>query len=215
MIRFRIGLLSLIFCCLTNFVWAQGSNAYELSGNTLIHLRQAGLPLEILRDLQSLVGIRFDTEEGLRAALQKLPRSPTTEVLEQIEQFAEMRRLQLQAQEFSGDQKKGELVFRGEVQGELPREQLRFSSELLNLVRQEKYEKIRSEGSVELEQWDRTLQAGFLFYERVEEGFANEDVRGPAQILRFNEEFRASAKQGKISSNLMQADLLRQQVGLH
>jgi lipopolysaccharide transport protein LptA len=212
MIRFRIGLLSLIFCCLTNFVWAQGSNAYELSSNTLIHLRQAGLPLEILRDLQSLVGIRFDTEEGLRAALQKLPRSPTTEVLEQIEQFAEMRRLQLQAQEFSGDQKKGELVFRGEVQGELPREQLRFSSELLNLVRQEKYEKIRSEGSVELEQWDRTLQAGFLFYERVEEGFANEDVRGPAQILRFNEEFRASAKQGKISSNLMQADLLRQQV---
>ena len=212
MIRFRISLLSLIFCCLTNFVWAQGSNAYELSGNTLIHLRQAGLPLEILRDLQSLVGIRFDTEEGLRAALQKLPRSPTTEVLEQIEQFAEMRRLQLQAQEFSGDQKKGELVFRGEVQGELPREQLRFSSELLNLVRQENYEKMRSEGSVEVEQWDRTLQAGFLFYERVEEGFANEDIRGPAQILRFNEEFRASAKQGKISGNLMQADLLRQQV---
>ena len=212
MIRFRIGLLSLIFCCLTNFVWAQGSNAYELSSNTLIHLRQAGLPLEILRDLQSLVGIRFDTEEGLRAALQKLPRSPTTEVLEQIEQFAEMRRLQLQAQEFSGDQKKGELVFRGEVQGELPREQLRFSSELLNLVRQENYEKMRSEGSVEVEQWDRTLQAGFLFYERVEEGFANEDIRGPAQILRFNEEFRASAKQGKISGNLMQADLLRQQV---
>ena len=212
MIRFRIGLLSLIFCCLTNFVWAQGSNAYELSSNTLIHLRQAGLPLEILRDLQSLVGIRFDTEEGLRAALQKLPRSPTTEVLEQIEQFAEMRRLQLQAQEFSGDQKKGELVFRGEVQGELPREQLRFSSELLNLVRQENYEKMRSEGSVEVEQWDRTLQAGFLFYERVEEGFANEDIRGPAQILRFSEEFRASAKQGKISGNLMQADLLRQQV---
>ena len=115
MMRFRIGLLSLIFCCLTNFVWAQGSNAYELSSNTLIHLRQAGLPLEILRDLRSLVGIRFDTKEDLRAALQKLPRSPTTEALEQIEQFAEMRRLQLQAQEFSGDQKKGELVFRGEV----------------------------------------------------------------------------------------------------
>ena len=212
MIRFRISLLSLIFCCLTNFVWAQGSNAYELSGNTLIHLRQAGLPLEILRDLQSLVGIRFDATEDLRTALQKLPHSPTTEALEQIEQFAEMRRLQLQAQEFSGDQKKGELVFRGEVQGELPREQLRFSSELLNLVRQENYEKMRSEGSVEVEQWDRTLQAGFLFYERVEEGFANEDIRGPAQILRFNEEFRASAKQGKISGNLMQADLLRQQV---
>ena len=210
--RFRIGLLSLIFCCLTNFVWAQGSNAYELSSNTLIHLRQAGLPLEILRNLQSLVGIRFDTKEDLRAALQKLPRSPTTEALEQIEQFSEMRRLQLQAQEFSGDQKKGELVFRGEVEGELPREQLRFRSELLNLVRQEKYEKMRSEGSVEVEQWDRTLQAGFLFYERVEEGFANEDIRGPAQILRFNEEFRASAKQGKISGNLMQADLLRQQV---
>jgi hypothetical protein len=108
MMRFRIGLLSLIFCCLTNFVWAQGSNAYELSSNTLIHLRQAGLPLEILRDLQPLIGIRFDTKEDLRAALQKLPRSPTTEALEQIEQFAEMRRLQLQAQEFSGDQKKGE-----------------------------------------------------------------------------------------------------------
>ena len=212
MMRFRISLLSLIFCCLTNFVWAQGSNAYELSSNTLIHLRQAGLPLEILRDLQSLVGIRFDTKEDLRAALQKLPRSPTTEALEQIEQFAEMRRLQLQAQEFSGDQKKGELVFRVEVEGELPREQLRFRSELLNLVRQEKYEKMRSEGSVEVEQWDRTLQAGFLFYERAEEGFANEDVRGPVQILRFNEEFRASAEQGKISGNLMQADLLRQQV---
>ena len=212
MMRFRIGLLSLIFCCLTNFVWAQGSNAYELSSNTLIHLRQAGLPLEILRDLRSLVGIRFDTKEDLRAALQKLPLSPTTEALEQIEQFAEMRRLQLQAQEFSGDQKKGELVFRGEVQGELPREQLRFRSELLNLVRQEKYEKMRSEGAVEVEQWDRTLQAGFLFYERAEEGFANEDVRGPVQNLRFNEEFRASAKQGKISGNLMQADLLRQQV---
>ena len=210
--RFRIGLLSLIFCCLTNFVWAQSSNAYELSSNTLIHLRQAGLPLEILRDLRSLVGIRFDTKEDLRAALQKLPRSPTTEALEQIEQFAEMRRLQLQAREFSGDQKKGELVFRGEVQGELPREQLRFRSELLNLVRQEKYEKMRSEGAVEVEQWERTLQAGFLFYERAEEGFANEDVRGPVQILRFNEEFRASAKQGKISGNLMQADLLRQQV---
>ena len=212
MMRFRIGLLLMVFCCLTNFVWAQGSNAYELSSNTLIHLRQAGLPLEILRDLRSLVGIRFDTKEDLRAALQKLPRSPTTEALEQIEQFAEMRRLQLQAQEFSGDQKKGELVFRGEVEGELPREQLRFRSELLNLVRQEKYEKMRSEGSVEVEQWDRTLQAGFLFYERAEEGFANEDVRGPVQILRFNEEFRASAEQGKISGNLMQADLLRQQV---
>ncbi|MAA69284.1 MAG: hypothetical protein CL915_11125 [Deltaproteobacteria bacterium] len=212
MMRFRIGLLSLIFCCLTNFVWAQSSNAYELSSNTLIHLRQAGLPLEILRDLRSLVGIRFDTKEDLRAALQKLPRSPTTEALEQIEQFAEMRRLQLQAREFSGDQKKGELVFRGEVQGELPREQLRFRSELLNLVRQEKYEKMRSEGAVEVEQWERTLQAGFLFYERAEEGFANEDVRGPVQILRFNEEFRASTKQGKISGNLMQADLLRQQV---
>ena len=182
MMRFRIGLLSLIFCCLTNFVWAQGSNAYELSSNTLIHLRQAGLPLEILRDLRSSVGIRFDTKEDLRAVLQKLPRSPTTETLEQIEQFAEMRRLQLQAQEFSGDQKKGELVFRGEIQGELTREQLRFRSELLNLVRQEKYEKMRSEGSVEVEQWDRTLQAGFLFYERAEEGFANEDVRGPVQV---------------------------------
>ena len=159
-----------------------------------------------------MVGIRFDAKEDLRAALQKLPLSPTTEALEQIEQFAEMRRLQLQAQEFSGDQKKGELVFRGEVEGELPREQLRFRSELLNLVRQEKYEKMRSEGSVEVEQWDRTLQAGFLFYERAEEGFANEDVRGPVQILRFSEEFRASAKQGKISGNLMQADLLRQQV---
>jgi lipopolysaccharide export system protein LptA len=212
MIRFRIGLLSLIFCCLTNFVWAQGSNTYELSSNTLIHLRQAGLPLEILRDLRSLVGIRFGTKEDLRAALQKLPRSPTAEALERIEQFAEMRRLQLQAQEFSGDQKKGELVFRGKVQGELPREQLHFRSALLNLVRQENYEKIRSEGSVGVEQWDQTLQAGFLFYERAEEGFANEDVRGPVQILRFNEDFRASAKQGKISGNLMQADLLRQQV---
>jgi lipopolysaccharide transport protein LptA len=65
---------------------------------------------------------------------------------------------------------------------------------------------------VGVEQWDQTLQAGFLFYERAEEGFANEDVRGPVQILRFNEDFRASAKQGKISGNLMQADLLRQQV---
>ena len=69
MIRFRIGLLSLIFCCLTNFVWAQGSNAYELSSNTLIHLRQAGLPLEILRDLQGRDPGKFSGPFALRNLL--------------------------------------------------------------------------------------------------------------------------------------------------
>ena len=93
--------------------------------------------MEILRDLRSLVGIRFDAKEDLRAALQKLPLSPTTEALEQNEQIVKYRRLQLQAQEFSGYQKKSVLVFSGEVQGELSGEQLRFRSELLNLVRHE------------------------------------------------------------------------------
>lgn len=212
--RFRFSTLLLGFGFLANVGWAQSEPAFEFSYNTLTHLRQAGVPLETLQDLRTLVGVRFESQQSLQQALQKLPHPPEDQALQQIEQFAEVRRLQLQAQEFSGDQKKGELIFRGEVQGSVPREQLRFRSELLNLVRQENYEKMRSEGSVEVEQWDRSLQAGFMFYERAEEGFVSEEVRGPVQILRFSEEFEARAKQGTITGNLVQADLLRQQVQL-
>jgi lipopolysaccharide export system protein LptA len=164
--------------------------------------------------MRALRGTRFESWDALRQALQKLPHPPNTEALASIEQFAEMRRLQLQAQEFSGDQRKGELTFRGDVRGTVPRENLRFTSELLNLVRLELYEKMRSEGQVKVNQWERSLQAGSLFYEQAEVGFEGPDLKGPLRMARFSERFEAESAQGQVTGDLVEFDLERQQVFL-
>ena len=171
-ILFRIILISsLIGICLS---WMEVPNVYAksrflISRNTLDHLKREGLPEKLVQSIEPLMEQVYPDRETFLTALAELevpPRAPLeTDV---ILRYSAMDQLTISAETFSSDQVSRESIFKGNVQGKIPRENIQFSTAKLRMLVGElnSYERLIGEGGIRVEQWDREIRGDYLNYTR-------------------------------------------------
>ena len=212
--RIRTTLLALFlvsfffsFFSFSQHISAQNQiKAYEITMNTLQHLRHEQLPLRLLQEMRSLIGNRFTDKKKFEQRLQQLaiPFS-SKQYLPLILQYAVMSQLRIQAERFQGAQTKGELIFSGNVKGAVPRENVNFQMEQLTLVSLEgRYEKMFGEGKVELEQWNRNLKTGQIRYVNINP--LTNQLQLIEQSLQFRHGLDIKAKQGMVQGDSADVD---------
>ncbi len=200
--------------------YAAGSNTrFKITQNTLDHLRREGLPDKLVASMKSMLNQVHMSKEVFHARLADLPVPPRAPLeTDLILRYAAMNQLKIQADVFSSDQKTRESVFRGNVKGEIPRENIRFSTSKLRLLlgKENRYERLIGEGGVRVLQWDREVRADHMNYTR---GFSagtsdEENLRLSSETLKLEGSVLLSTKQGMSRSSSLMLDLLKQQAVL-
>ena len=133
-----------------------------------------------------------------------------------------MKLLKIQADEFTTDLKQNAAVFRGNVKGFIPRENIEMTTAKLRLVsgKDTNIEKLVGEGGVQVKQWDREVRSDFAIYTQVnlENGEKEADnikkLPKPQQTLEMQGNVIVKTAQGNVISDNVLLDLLKQHATL-
>ena len=142
---------------------------FLISRNTLDHLKREGLPEKLVQSIEPLMEKVYPDRESFLTALAELevpPRAPLeTDV---ILRYSAMDQLTISAETFSSDQVSRESIFKGNVQGKIPRENIQFSTAKLRMLVDElnSYERLIGEGGIRVEQWDREIRGDYSVFHR-------------------------------------------------
>ncbi|MGK5092278.1 LptA/OstA family protein [Deltaproteobacteria bacterium TL4] len=161
----------------TTLISAQSSNPptpekYKITRNTLAQLQQEAVPFPIIGALQAILNQVFATREAFLLTLQKLPIAPIpAQHRDLILRHALLDKLQIRSKEFSGNLAQGEVIFKGEVVGQMPKEDLHFWASKLRILNGggDNYEKIFAEGNVKLQQFNQNAEADYVVYSQLEQ----------------------------------------------
>ncbi len=138
--------------------------------------------------------------------------------------YATTEQIKIQADEFSSDLNENAAVFRGNVKGIIPRENIELTTAKLRLVSglDSNFEKLIGEGGVQVKQWDREARSDFAIYTQVglDKKSADTDtsstkkIRTPQQTLLMQGNVILKAAQVNVRSDSVLLDLLRQHATL-
>ena len=192
---------------------------YLINRNTLDHLYRDGLPDKFVLSMSPLLEKVFPSRETFLKVLGELevpPRAPLETDI--ILRYSAMDQITIQAETFSSDQISRESIFKGNVQGKIPRENILFSTAKLRMLIGEfnSYERLIGEGGIRVEQWDREVRGDYLNYTRVFDN-NSQDMQNPTPVdetLKLEGSVQISAAQGKARSSTLFLDLLNQEAVL-
>ncbi|MDP6329677.1 MAG: LptA/OstA family protein [SAR324 cluster bacterium] len=192
---------------------------YLINRNTLDHLNREGLPEKLVQSMAPLLEKVFPSREAFLKVLGELevpPRAPLETDI--ILRYSAMDQITIQAETFSSDQISRESIFKGNVQGKIPRENILFSTAKLRMLIGEfnSYERLIGEGGIRVEQWDREVRGDYLNYTRVFDN-NSQDMQNPTpddETLKLEGSVQISAAQGKARSSTLFLDLLNQEAVL-
>ena len=150
------------------------------------------------------------------AELEVPPRAPLeTDV---ILRYSAMDQLTISAETFSSDQVSRESIFKGNVQGKIPRENIQFSTAKLRMLVGElnSYERLIGEGGIRVEQWDREIRGDYLNYTRSFDNttLQEQNPKPDDETLKLEGSVQMTASQGKARSHTLVLDLLKQEAVL-
>ena len=192
---------------------------FQITANTLDHLRLEGLQKNLVTSLEPLLEKVFPTRDSFLEELAKLevpPRAPVETGL--ILRYSAMDQLKIRAETFSADQKLQESVFRGNVKGELPRENIQFSTSKLRMLVGERntYERLIGEGGIRITQWDREVRADYLNYTRGFDNSSEEEINPQpvTETIKLEGSVLLSSFQGKARSSTLVLDLKKHEAVL-
>lgn len=171
----KILLISIGLVLLTvGGISAQSDNSteednYKITPKTLDNLSREGVPTDLVHALKPLINEVYTSRTKFIAALQDLKPPPKNSHVDLILQYSRLDKLKVMAEEFSGDLSQGEVIFKGNVNGEMPRDNIRFSTAKLRILTGENnsYERLIAEGKVEIYHEDRHLKADYTIYNHV------------------------------------------------
>ena len=194
---------------------------YKVTRNTLDHLQREGLSKALTSMLSPMLGIIYPNRKDF---LNALPIMLAPKDLEILFRYAATEQIKIHADEFSSDLNENAAVFRGNVKGVIPRENIELTTAKLRLIsgKSSNFEKLIGEGGVQVKQWDREMRSDFAIYTQVDlekqtpdtDSSATKKTRPPQKTLQLQGNVIMKATQGKVSSNTALLDLLHQHATL-
>ena len=196
-------------------IHAKPTRGFKVTHNTLDHLLREGLSNKIIAEIALLQNKNFTNRNEFLDALPK----PMT-LIEQgiLLRYASTEQIKIQADEFTTDLKQNAAVFRGNVKGFIPRENIEMTTAKLRLVsgKDTNIEKMVGEGGVQVKQWNREVRSDFAIYtqvnlENVEKEADNTNkLPKPQQTLQMQGNVIVKTAQGNVISDNVLLDLLKQ-----
>ena len=200
---------------------ASPANAFKVTRNTLDHLQREGFTKSLTAMFTPLLDKIYLNRTDFLDALPIFLAPTQREILLR---YASTEQIKIQADEFSSDLNENEAVFRGNVKGFIPRENIELTTAKLRLVAgaDSSFEKLIGEGGVQVKQWDREARSDFAIYTQIglEKQTADADsavtkkIRTPQQTLQLQGNVLLKAAQGTVRSDTVLLDLLLQHATL-
>ena len=194
---------------------------FKVTRNTLDHLQREGLSKALTSMLSPMLGIIYPNRKDF---LNALPIMLAPKDLKILFRYASTEQIKIHADEFSSDLNENAAVFRGNVKGVIPRENIELTTAKLRLISggSSNFEKLIGEGGVQVKQWDREMRSDFAIYTQVDlekqtpdtDSSATKKTRPPQKTLQLQGNVIMKATQGKVSSNTALLDLLHQHATL-
>ena len=201
--------------------FASPLNSFKVTRNTLDHLQREGFSKALTAMFTRMLDkVYLNRTEFMDA----LPIFLVPKQRDIILRYATTEQIKIQADEFSSDRNENAAVFRGNVKGIIPRENIELTTAKLRLVSglDSNFEKLIGEGGVQVKQWDREARSDFAIYTQVglDKKSADTDtsstkkIRTPQQTLLMQGNVILKAAQGNVRSDSVLLDLLRQHATL-
>ena len=200
-------------------IHAMPARGFKVTPNTLDHLLREGFSNKIIAEIALLQNKNFTNRNEFLDALPK----PMT-LIEQgiLLRYASTEQIKIQADEFTTDLKQNAAVFRGNVKGFIPRENIEMTTAKLRLVsgKDTNIEKMVGEGGVQVKQWDREVRSDFAIYTQVnldnfeKEADKTNKLPKPQQTLQMQGNVIVKTAQGNVISDNVLLDLLKQHATL-
>ena len=204
-----------LFSNLKMVIHAMPARGFKVTPNTLDHLQREGFSNKIIAEIALLQNKNFTKRDEFLNALPK----PMT-LIEQgiLLRYASTEQIKIQADEFTTDLKQNAAVFRGNVKGFIPRENIEMTTAKLRLVsgKDTNIEKMVGEGGVQVKQWDREVRSDFAIYTQVnldnveKEADNTNKLPKPQQTLQMQGNVIVKTAQGNVISDNVLLDLLKQ-----
>ena len=228
---FKIITIFLLLLCFTALepAWnisrvsfASPTNAFKITRNTLDHLQREGFTKALAT---MFVPMLDKTYQNPKDFLEAFPIFLGPKQRDIIFRYASTEQIKIQADEFSTDFNENAAVFRGNVKGFIPRENIDLTTAKLRLVSgiDSNFEKLIGEGGVQVKQWDREVRSDYAVYTEIGPGItktvsdsaAAEKILLPQkQTLELQGNVLMKADQGMARSDTLLLDLLRQHATL-
>ncbi|MBC8258591.1 MAG: hypothetical protein H8E38_06205 [SAR324 cluster bacterium] len=195
------------------------NSGYKITRNTLNHLQREGFSKTLTGLLSPILNNVYLNRKKFIA---DLPIHLTKKEQDLLLRFASTEQIKIQADEFSSDLNENAAVFRGNVKGVIPRENIELATAKLRLVsgNGSNFEKLIGEGGVQIKQWDREVRSDFAIYTQIDlekpvpDKISAETIRTPQQTLQLKGKVLMKAAQGMVNSETVFVDLLQQQAVL-
>jgi len=196
-------------------------SGYEITRNTLDHLQREGFSKALTEMLSPILNTHY---LNLKAFLDALPILLTKKESDILLRYASTQQIKIQADEFSSDLNENAAVFRGNVKGVIPRENIELTTAKLRLVsgKGKNFEKLIGEGGVQVKQWDREVRSDFAIYTQIDldkrvpdtDSTETKTIITPQQTLQLQGNVIMKASQGSVLSKTVLVDILRQHATL-
>ena len=200
---------------------ASPAESFIVTRNTLDHLQREGFSNALTSMLSPMIDIVYQNRKDF---LNALPIILAPKNLEILFRYASTEQIKIQADEFSSDFDENAAVFRGNVKGIIPRENIELTTAKLRLVsgKSSNFEKLIGEGGVQVKQWDREMRSDFAIYTQLDfekqtpdaDSSAINKIRTPQKTLQLQGNVIIKATQGMVYSNTAFFDLLHQHATL-
>ena len=196
-------------------------SGFEITQNTLDHLQREGFSKALTEMLSPILNTHY---LNLKDFLEALPIRLTKKESDLLMRYASTQQIKIQADEFSSDLNENAAVFRGNVKGVIPRENIELTTAKLRLVsgKGKNFEKLIGEGGVSVKQWDREVRSDFAIYTQIdlEDQTSDTDsaetklIETPQQTLKLQGNVIMKASQGSVISNTVFVNILLQHATL-
>ena len=196
-------------------------SGFELTRNTLDHLQREGFSKALTEMLSPILNTHY---LNLKDFLEALPIRLTKKESDLLIRYASTQQIKIQADEFSSDLNENAAVFRGNVKGVIPRENIELTTAKLRLVsgKGKNFEKLIGEGGVSVKQWDREVRSDFAIYTQIDledqtldtDSAETKLIETPQQTLKLQGNVIMKASQGSVISNTVFVNILLQHATL-
>jgi lipopolysaccharide transport protein LptA len=200
---------------------AAPASGFEITRNTLDHLQREGFSKALTEMLSPILNTHY---LNLKDFLEALPIRLTKKESDLLMRYASTQQIKIQADEFSSDLNENAAVFRGNVKGVIPRENIELTTAKLRLVsgKGKNFEKLVGEGGVSVKQWDREVRSDFAIYTQIDledqtldtDSAETKLIETPQQTLKLQGNVIMKASQGSVISNTVFVNILLQHATL-
>jgi len=200
---------------------AAPASGFEITHNTLDHLQREGFSKALTEMLSPILNTHY---LNLKDFLEALPIRLTKKESDLLMRYASTQQIKIQADEFSSDLNENAAVFRGNVKGVIPRENIELTTAKLRLVsgKGKNFEKLIGEGGVSVKQWDREVRSDFAIYTQIDledqtldtDSAETKLIETPQQTLKLQGNVIMKASQGSVISNTVFVNILLQHATL-